>query len=53
MRVLFYRDTRASNKISIGKSTAAGVSIAPTQALSTYWEHPEFVKADGSPDGSW
>ena len=53
LQVCFYRDCRASNKITIGKADATGVTVSDTIALETYWEHPEFIKADGSPDGSW
>ncbi len=54
MRVLFYRDTRASAKYTIGKCDASGSSVSEPQALDTYWEHPEFVKGGGHlGDGSW
>ena len=54
MQVLFYRDTRASSKISIGKVDASGASVADPVAIETYWEHPEFVRGGGFlGDGSW
>jgi len=58
MRVLFYRDTRASSKISIGKTDASGCVVDAPTALETYWEHPEFVRGGGhlvagEAGGSW
>lgn len=54
MRVLFYRDTRASNNIHLGKVDASGSSVSEAYKLSTYWEHPEFVRGGGHlGDGSW
>ena len=54
MRVLFYRDTRASSKINIGKADATGVAVGEPFQLETYWEHPEFIKGGGHRgDGSW
>ena len=54
MRVLFYRATTASNKITIGKCDAATCSVSDAYALDTYWEHPEFVRGGGHlGDGSW
>lgn len=54
MRVLFYRDTRASAKIQIGKVDASGSAVGDAYMLETFWEHPEFVKGGGHlGDGSW
>ena len=54
MRVLFYRDTRASAKINIGKVDGSGGMVGEPYMLSTYWEYPEFVKGGGHRgDGSW
>jgi len=54
MRVLFYRDTRASNKINIGKVDSSGASVSEPITLETYWEHKEFVRGGGHlGDGSW
>lgn len=39
MRVLFYRDARASNKITLATATAAGLEISEPYALDTYWNH--------------
>ena len=54
MRVLFYRDTRASAKIHVGKVDGSGSSVSEPYMLETYWEHPEFVRGGGHlGDGSW
>ena len=54
MRVLFYRATTASNKITFGKCDGAGCGVSEAVALETYWEHPEFVRGGGHlGDGSW
>jgi len=54
MRVLFYRDTRASANITIGKASAEGASVGDSFMLDTYWEHDLFVKGGGHRgDGSW
>lgn len=55
MRVLFYRDTRASSKITIGKVDGTGpATVSEPMALESFWEHPEFVRGGGHlGDGSW
>lgn len=54
MRVLFYRDTRASANINIGKVDASGCTVSAPMKLETFWEHPEFVRGGGHlGDGSW
>jgi len=54
MRVLFYRDTRASAQFNIGKVDANGSAVAEPVMLETYWEHDEFIKGGGHRgDGSW
>lgn len=53
MRVLFYRDTRASSFITIGKADATGTSISEPYQLETYWEHPAFVSGNKAGDGTW
>lgn len=54
MRVLFYRDTRASAKLTIGKADGSGSSVGEAFTVDTYWEHPEFIKGGGHRgDGSW
>jgi len=53
MRVLFYRDTRASAYITIGKVDASGSSVSEPYILDTFWEHPSFVSGNTRGDGSW
>jgi len=54
MRVLFYRDTRASAQYTIGKADGSGSSVSEPATLDTYWEHDLFVKGGGHRgDGSW
>jgi 20S proteasome subunit beta 7 len=57
LRVMFYRDCRASSRIQIAKATAAGTLISEPYDLSTDWEtanydarHASAVTLDGS---SW
>ena len=57
LRVLFYRDCRASSRIQIAKATAEGVLVSEPFELQTDWEtanydvrHPTTVALDGS---SW
>lgn len=54
MRVLFYRDTRASSEYQIGVVNGEGSSISEPAKLDTFWEHPEFIRGGGHlGDGSW
>lgn len=54
MRVLFYRDTRASANITVGKVDATGCSVSEPFMLETYWEHPTFVRGNTAVDpGTW
>jgi len=54
MRVLFYRDTRASAQITVGKACAEGASVCEPFVLDTFWEHDLFIKGGGHRgDGSW
>jgi len=53
MRVLFYRDTRASPNITIGKADASGASISAPYTLDSYWEYPAFARGNTTGDGSW
>lgn len=57
MRVLYYRDCRASNKIIFAKANATGISIEEPIQISSDWEtanydvrHPSAITVDGS---SW
>jgi len=55
LRVLFYRDCRALNKIRIAKATAEGTAISPAYTLSTSWESASFetIKGGLDGDGGW
>mmetsp|Transcript_110848 Transcript_110848/g.238665 ORF Transcript_110848/g.238665 Transcript_110848/m.238665 type:complete len:241 (+) Transcript_110848:18-740(+) len=53
LRVLFYRDCRASNKIQIAKATEEGTLISDPYELSTDWTTATFDARHGAPaDGS-
>ena len=55
LRVMFYRDCRASNRIQIAKATKTGTLVSEPYELQTDWETANFdvrhVSA-GSADGS-
>lgn len=55
LRVLFYRDCRALNKIRIAKATAEGTAISPAYTLATNWESASFetIKGGLDGDGGW
>ena len=56
LRVLFYRDCRALNRVQLAKATADGVLISPPYELETNWDSASFVlpKAGSSnDDGGW
>jgi len=55
LRVLFYRDCRALNRIRIAKATAEGTVISPAYELSTSWAAASFqaVKGGLEGDGGW
>lgn len=55
LRVLFYRDCKASNKVQIGKITATEASISEPYEIAHHWNIATYdarhaVRADGS---SW
>ena len=55
LRIMYYRDCRASNRIQIAKATTTGILISDPYELQTDWETANFdvrhvVKSDGS---SW
>ncbi len=54
-RVLWYRDTRALNTITIAKITAAGPVVSEPFRLDAKWDFKSFVqpKADADTGGSW
>ena len=56
LRVLWYRDTRALNKVQIAKVTAGGVAVSEPFAIAgCKWEFAAFVtpKAGTDTGGSW
>jgi len=54
LKVMFYRDCRASNRIQIAKATAAGILISEPYELATDWETANFDArhSTGVSDGS-
>lgn len=54
LRVLFYRDCRASSRIQIAKATEDGTLVSDPYELETDWETANFDKRhpSGMPDGS-
>ncbi|CAK9253337.1 unnamed protein product [Sphagnum jensenii] len=56
LRVMYYRDCRASNRIQIAKATGAGVSISEPYVISSDWETANFDirhSTRGSDGSSW
>ena len=57
MRILFYRDCRASNRIQIAKVEAStgDILISEPYELDTHWDAASFVApvADLDGDGGW
>lgn len=54
LRVLFYRDCRALNKIQIAKATEAGTLISPAYSLQTNWDSAIGQSITGlGDDGGW
>ncbi len=55
LRVLWYRDTRALNKVQIAKITTAGAAISDPYSLDAKWDFAAFVKpkAEADTGGSW
>merc|ERR1712194_603504 len=51
MRVLFYRDCRALNRIQIAKATPDEVLISDPYELETNWDSAEYMKPKGQLDG--
>jgi 20S proteasome subunit beta 7 len=54
LRVMFYRDCRASNKIQIAKASADGTLVSEPYELTSDWETANFDLRHSSPavDGS-
>jgi len=55
LRILFYRDCRALNKIRIAKATAEGCVVSPAYVLATSWDSASYqtVKGGLDGDGGW
>jgi len=55
LRVLFYRDCRALNRVQIAKATAEGTLVSEPYELETSWDSASFVqtKGDLEGDGGW
>ena len=55
MRVLWYRDTRALNKVQVATISAAGAVISEPYTLSAKWDYAAFVKPKAGVEtgGSW
>ena len=51
MRILFYRDCRALNRIQIAKATSEQVLISDPYELDTNWEGTEYTTPKGQLDG--
>eukprot|EP00591_Stephanopyxis_turris_P001608 CAMPEP_0195513536 /NCGR_PEP_ID=MMETSP0794_2-20130614/5169_1 /TAXON_ID=515487 /ORGANISM="Stephanopyxis turris, Strain CCMP 815" /LENGTH=203 /DNA_ID=CAMNT_0040641579 /DNA_START=309 /DNA_END=917 /DNA_ORIENTATION=- len=55
LRVLFYRDCRALNRIQIAKATSDGVLVSEPYEIDTSWDAASFVSPKGGleGDGGW
>ena len=56
LRVMYYRDCRASNRIQIAKATAEGVLVSEPYELTSDWETANFDARHGAQTGdgsSW
>eukprot|EP00850_Spirogloea_muscicola_P001823 SM000007S20783 [mRNA] locus=s7:128402:129929:- [translate_table: standard] len=53
LRVLYYRDKQAINKVQIAKVTAAGVTITKPYALTSEWGFRAFTDPTVGAEGSW
>jgi len=55
LRVLFYRDCRALDRVQISKATAQGTLISDPYKIETDWSSASFVvpKAGEDGDGGW
>merc|ERR1711966_501240 len=56
MRMLFYRDCRALNRVQIAKVTKeGGVLVSDPYELDTFWDFDGFVSSKGEmgTDGGW
>ena len=55
LRVLFYRDCRALNKIQVAKATAEGTIVSEPYTIETNWSSASFMATAGQlqGDGGW
>eukprot|EP00850_Spirogloea_muscicola_P016490 SM000134S26933 [mRNA] locus=s134:34180:34703:- [translate_table: standard] len=53
LRVLYYRDKQAINKVQIAKVTEAGVTITKPYALTSEWGFRAFTDPTVGAEGSW
>lgn len=55
MKILYYRDCRTINKITLAKITAEGGMVSEPFTLATKWDFQSFIKAKAGADtgGSW
>ena len=55
LRVLFYRDCRALNKVQVAKATAEGTVVSDPYTISTNWSSASFMENAGNlqGDGGW
>ena len=55
MKILYYRDCRTINKITLAKITAEGGIVSEPFTLATKWDFQSFIKAKAGADtgGSW
>ncbi|CAN0471913.1 unnamed protein product [Discosporangium mesarthrocarpum] len=55
MRVLFFRDCRALNRIQIAKATREGTAVSEPFTIETDWSLASFKEPNAGPntDGSW
>lgn len=53
MKVLFYRDTRASAKVTVAKVDATGCTVDEPLLLDTKWDYEAFARGNKAGDGSW
>lgn len=48
MRILYYRDARAINRIQVARITSGNITISEPYSLQTYWLHGENIPRDGA-----
>jgi len=55
LRILFYRDCRALNRVQIAKVTEDGVLVSDPYELDTYWDFKGYQsnKGEMGTDGGW